>query len=168
LDVFISATEERQEIIWKARGAFLEAIKSSTSQLGECDVVVPRDRMADFISFIHLLEKEHGAKLMSFGHAGDGNVHVYVLRDKLEEAAWKKLHSEIMQKLYSKAGELRGQVSGEHGIGYDKQHELCGSLGTKALGIMRGIKDAFDPCGILNPGKVVCGGNSDEKELGHW
>ena len=84
-DVFISATEERQEIIWKARGAFLEAIKSSTSQMDECDVVVPRDRVAELISFTHSLESRHGVRIMSFGHAGDGNLHVYVLKDALDE-----------------------------------------------------------------------------------
>ncbi len=159
-DVFISATEERQEIIWKARGAFLEAIKSSTSLMDECDVVVPRDRVAELISFTHSLESRHGVRIMSFGHAGDGNLHVYVLKDALDEKAWIERHDAVMKALYGKANELRGQVSGEHGVGYDKQAELCGSLGSRAIEIMSGIKQAFDPRGILNPGKVICGGRA--------
>lgn len=157
LDVFISSTEERQEIIWKARGAFLEAIKASTSGIDECDVVVPRDKVADFICHIHGLEGKHGIRIQSFGHAGDGNLHVYVLKDKLSEEEWAKRKNAAMADLYEKAKELRGQVSGEHGIGYDKQAQLCESIGDRTVGLMRGIKAVFDPKGILNPGKVVCG-----------
>ena len=72
LDVFISNTEERQESIWKARGAFLEAIKTSTSEMDECDVVVPRTMLGKYMQFVEQLEKEYGIRIRSFGHAGDG------------------------------------------------------------------------------------------------
>lgn len=158
IDVYISSTEERQEVIWKARGAFLEAIKASTSRMDECDVVVPRDRVAEFIKFIHELEGKHDIRIQSFGHAGDGNLHVYVLKDELGEEEWESRREAVMADLYEKAGHLRGQVSGEHGIGYDKQRQLCESLGETALELMREIKKSFDPKNILNPGKVVCAG----------
>ncbi len=158
LDVFISSTEERQELIWKARGAFLEAIKSSTSQLDECDVVVPRDKMAGFLKLTHELELKYEIRLMSFGHAGDGNLHIYVMRDELDEAAWTSKRAAVMSELYDRARTLRGQISGEHGVGYDKQEELAESLGDDLIKIMRGIKKAFDPKNIMNPGKVITGG----------
>ncbi|HPU95862.1 MAG: putative FAD-linked oxidoreductase [Firmicutes bacterium ADurb.Bin153] len=161
IDVFISSTEERQEIIWKARGAFLEAIKASTSRIDECDVVVPRDRVADFICYTHELESRHGIRIQSFGHAGDGNLHVYVLKDGLSEEEWISRRKAAMADLYGKAKELRGQVSGEHGIGYDKQAQLRESIGATAVGLMKGIKAVFDPKSILNPGKVVCGAETD-------
>ena len=82
-DVFISDTPERNESIWSARGAFLEAIKASTTEMDECDVVVPRARVAEFVLFSHALQKRHGVRIRSFGHAGDGNLHIYVLRDDL-------------------------------------------------------------------------------------
>jgi len=82
---------------------------------------------------------------------------VYVLKDKLSEEEWAKRKNAAMADLYEKAKELRGQVSGEHGIGYDKQAQLCESIGDRTVGLMRGIKAVFDPKGILNPGKVVCG-----------
>ncbi|MEA4863500.1 MAG: FAD-binding oxidoreductase [Victivallaceae bacterium] len=153
-DVLISNTPERNESIWKARGAFLEAIKSSTTEMDECDVVVPRCRVADFIKYSASLEEKFSIRIRSFGHAGDGNLHIYVLRDSLDEAEWKRKLAEVFEALYSKAREFGGQVSGEHGIGYVKRPYLRESLGDDLLGLMAGIKKAFDPAGILNPGKV--------------
>ncbi len=160
-DVLISNTAERNESIWKARGAFLEAIKSSTTQMDECDVVVPRRQVAVFIKFTASLEKKYGVRIRSFGHAGDGNLHVYALRDDLSEAEWKTRLSSIFKDMYGKAAELGGQVSGEHGIGYVKQPYLRQSLGNDVLSIMAGIKNVFDPKNILNPGKVC----SNERNL---
>ncbi len=85
LDVFISDTEERKQSIWSARGAFLEAVKASTTEIDECDVCVPRDKVAEFINFTHDLQDTFNVRIRSFGHAGDGNLHVYVLRDELDE-----------------------------------------------------------------------------------
>ena len=80
-DVFISDTEERQSSIWDARGAFLEAIKNSTTQMDECDVVVDIDKVADFCQFARDLSIQEDIRIRSFGHAGDGNLHIYVLKD---------------------------------------------------------------------------------------
>jgi len=156
VDVFISDTEERQESIWSARGAFLEAIKSSTPEMDECDVVVPRNRIAEFVKFVNTLEKKYDIRIRSFGHAGDGNLHIYVCRDQLPEAEWKQKLQCVMDAMYQKAEELEGQVSGEHGIGHAKIPFLNSSLGDVPLKLMRAIKSAFDPKNILNPGKV-CG-----------
>ncbi|MDD3886210.1 MAG: FAD-linked oxidase C-terminal domain-containing protein [Victivallaceae bacterium] len=153
-DVLISNTPERNEAIWKARGAFLEAIKGSTTEMDECDVVVPRKQVAEFIKFAAGLEQRFGVRVRSFGHAGDGNLHIYILRDELDEATWKQRLGEVFETLYSRAREIGGQVSGEHGIGYVKRPYLRESLGDDVLGLMAGIKKAFDPTGILNPGKV--------------
>ena len=158
LDVLISNTPERNESIWKARGAFLEAVKSSTTEMDECDVVVPRRRVADFIKFSASLEEKYGARIRSFGHAGDGNLHIYVLRDDLPEEKWKSTLSAVFRELYDKAREFGGQVSGEHGIGYVKQPYLVESLGDDLIELMAGIKKVFDPTGILNPGKVCTRG----------
>lgn len=155
IDVFISDTEERQESIWAARGAFLEAIASSTPTMDECDVVVPKDKVAEFVKFAHSLEREYGFRVRSFGHAGDGNLHVYVLGDESPEEVWKQGVQALMQRLYDKAIEMEGQVSGEHGIGHAKVGFLEQSLGRPVIDIMAGIKRTFDPRDILNPGKVV-------------
>lgn len=155
LDVFLSNTQERNESIWAARGAFLEAIKASTTEMDECDVVVPRNNVAEFVLFSHKLQEKYNIRIRSFGHAGDGNLHIYVLRDALDEAAWKKKLSDVFNELYAKSRELRGQVSGEHGIGYAKRPYLQQSLSPEVLRIMAGIKQVFDPNHILNPAKVV-------------
>lgn len=150
----ISNTEERQESIWSARGAFLEAIKSSTPEMDECDVVVPRDRIAVFMNFVKELEKKYRVRIRSFGHAGDGNLHVYVCRDDMDKDLWNEKLNQVMGELYQKAVELEGQVSGEHGIGHAKVPYLRESLGEVQMELMRSIKLAFDPRNILNPGKV--------------
>lgn len=155
LDVFLSNTPERNESIWSARGAFLEAIKASTTEMDECDVVVPRDQVAEFVIFSHELQKKHGVRLRSFGHAGDGNLHFYILRDALDEASWKTTLTAVFDDLYAKAKTMGGKVSGEHGIGYAKKPYLAQSLSQEELMLMRGIKATFDPLNILNPGKVI-------------
>ena len=155
LDVFISDTQERNESIWSARGAFLEAIKASTTDMDECDVVVPRSKVAEFVIFSHELQKKHNVRIRSFGHAGDGNLHIYVLKDDLGDEAWKKTLAATFADLYAKAKELGGQVSGEHGIGFAKKPFLAESLAPEVRALMRGIKQVFDPKGILNPHKVI-------------
>ncbi|WP_297629880.1 FAD-binding oxidoreductase [uncultured Clostridium sp.] len=154
LDVLISDTDERQESIWSARGAFLEAIKASTTEMDEVDVVVPRDKVAQFVKFTDKLQEKVEIRIRSFGHAGDGNLHVYILRDDLEEKEWHKKLEEAMGYMYEKAKELKGQVSGEHGIGFAKVPYMKKALEKDCVDIMRGVKNVFDPNNILNPGKV--------------
>ena len=155
LDVLISDTEEREESIWKARGAFLEAIKGSTTYMDEVDMVVPRNCVNDMVVYLHNLQKEKDIRIKSFGHAGDGNLHAYILKDDLSDEEWEKRMKDTMEKIYQKAHELRGQVSGEHGIGFAKKPYLRKSLPTENLELMNGIKKVFDPKNILNPHKVA-------------
>lgn len=155
LDVFIVDTDERKQSVWSARGAFLEAIKASTTEMDECDVVVPRNRVADFIKFTHQLAQDIGMRIPSFGHAGDGNLHVYLCRDQMQEKEWHEKLDAAFDVMYRKAEEYNGLVSGEHGIGFAKRRYLSRQYGETQMCIMRGIKLAFDPNEILNPGKVV-------------
>lgn len=153
-DVYIVDTDERKDSVWSARGAFLEAIKASTTEMDECDVVVPRNRVAEFINYTHDLEKELNVRIPSFGHAGDGNLHLYICRDEMGEKEWEEMLNTAMDKLYAKALEFEGLVSGEHGIGYAKRQYLFNDYGEYEMGLMDGIKHAFDPKNILNPKKV--------------
>lgn len=154
VDVLVSDTKEREEPIWKARGVFLEAIKASTSYMDEVDIVVPRSCLGELVEYTHELQKELGVRIKSFGHAGDGNLHAYILKDDLSDSEWEKRLSLAMEKLYAKGHELHGQVSGEHGIGFAKKPYLKQSLSPELISIMRGIKSVFDPQNILNPHKV--------------
>ena len=154
-DVFISDTADRQEAMWSARGAFLEAIKSSTPSMDECDVVLRIDKVAPFVAYTKELADKYNVRIRSFGHAGDGNLHIYVCKDSLSDEDWTKTVSEVMDALYERAAEMGGLVSGEHGIGHAKRKYLQESVGDLQMGLMGQIKRVFDPKGILNPGKVV-------------
>jgi len=153
-DVYIANTDERQDVIWDTRGALLEALKA-VSELDECDVVVPRNKVADFVNFTHNLEDKHKLRIRGFGHAGDGNLHLYTLKDDLDDETWQKRNKAVMDELYAKSREMKGKVSGEHGIAIAKKEYLHEDIGPVQLGLMRGIKNTFDPQNILNPGKTV-------------
>ena len=154
LDAYIVDTEERKKSVWSARSAFLEAIKASTTEMDECDVVVPGNQVDTFIKFTHELADEFHVRIPSFGHAGDGNLHVYICRDALNDEEWEKTLSSIFDRMYEKSVELGGLVSGEHGIGYAKKAFLKRQYGETPIALMQGIKQVFDPKNILNPGKV--------------
>ena len=122
--------------------------------MDEVDVVVPRNKVAEFVKFTHEVEESQDIRIKSFGHAGDGNLHIYILRDELNSEEWNNKLNIVMEILYKKSRELNGQVSGEHGIGFAKKPFLNESLPKESIEIMKGIKLAFDPKNILNPGKV--------------
>ena len=155
IDGYFVDTNERKKSVWSARGAFLEAIKASTDEMDECDVVVPKSKVADFIKYTHDVAKQINVRIPSFGHAGDGNLHVYICRDNLPEEEWKAKLNEAFDLLYARAREFGGQVSGEHGIGYAKKCYLKQQLGEGQIELMRGIKKVFDPKNLLNPDKVI-------------
>ena len=154
-DVLLADTDERKESIWNARGAFLEAIKGSTPEMDECDVVVPREDIPAFVRKSVEIGRKIGVRICSFGHAGDGNLHIYACKDDLADEVWEKAVEQVMDELYIAAKEMGGEVSGEHGIGHAKKGFLAESMGETQMNLMSGIKAAFDPKGILNPGKVV-------------
>ena len=154
LDAYIVDTEERKKSVWSARSAFLEAIKASTTEMDECDVVVPGNQVDTFIKYTHELADEFHVRIPSFGHAGDGNLHVYICRDELGQEEWEATLSAIFDRMYAKSVELGGLVSGEHGIGYAKKEFLKRQYGQTPMALMQGIKQVFDPRNILNPGKV--------------
>lgn len=154
LDAYIIDTDERKKSVWSARGAFLEAIKASTTEMDECDVVVPVNKVDEFIKFTHALADELKVRIPSFGHAGDGNLHIYICRDQLTDSKWEEILETCFERMYSKAEELGGLVSGEHGIGYAKKDYLKKQCGENQIALMQGIKKVFDPKNILNPNKV--------------
>ena len=154
IDGYFVDTDERKKSVWNARGAFLEAINASTDLMDECDVVVPKSRVADFIKYTHEVGKQVGIRIPSFGHAGDGNLHVYLCKDGMDEKIWEQKCEKAFDLLYSKAREFKGMVSGEHGIGYAKKEYLALQVGESQIKLMQEIKKVFDPKNILNPGKV--------------
>ena len=116
---------------------------------------MPIDRVAEFVEFAQNLEKDCGLRIRSMGHAGDGNLHIYALRDQLDQKLWKEKIDHLFDRLYSHASEIGGKVSGEHGIGSAKLPYQYQIEGKAVMQMMYRIKQAFDPNEILNPGKVV-------------
>lgn len=154
LDVLVADTPALKKDAWAARGSFLEAIESQTKLLDECDVVVPTSKIADYLNYIKSIEPEYGFQIKSFGHAGDGNLHIYTCSNDMELEEFKKQVDSFMVKAYAKATEFGGLISGEHGIGHGKQAYLAEMVGPVNMRLMKEIKDVFDPKEILNPGKV--------------
>lgn len=152
-DVLIANTRERQESLWETRGAFLEALKGR-GEMDEVDVVVPPNQVAAFIKFTEELREKYGLPILSFGHAGDGNLHIYLLRDSMDREKWLDVTGQAMDEIYAYAQKLGGLVSGEHGIGVAKRVFLKQTVDSNTLELMRAIKSVFDPKQILNPGKV--------------
>lgn len=140
--------------VWAARSAFLTVIEAETDLLDEMDVVVPVDRIAEFLSFVHDVGVKNDVRIRSFGHAGDGNLHIYCCGSDIEQEEFLVKSRMVMKEAYAKCADLGGQVSGEHGIGHAKKHYLRASVGDTAHNMMAGIKQVFDPNFILNPGKV--------------
>jgi len=155
IDVFLVDTEERKKSVWTVRGGFLEAIKASTSEIDECDVVLPRSHIGEFLSYVRKISDDLNIRIPYFGHVGDGNLHIYFCKDDLDDQTWHQKLKIGFDALYEKAFSFGGLVSGEHGIGYAKREYMQKLLGDKQLQIMRGIKASFDPHHILNPGKVI-------------
>ena len=138
--------------IWKVRGALVKAVEAFSEQ-EPVDIVVPIDKTAEFISFINKLDEESGMQMVSFGHAGDGNVHLCVVRGDRDLKTWHQELKTNMDKAYHKAYELGGITSGEHGIGISKRRYFLRETPGENLEVMNRIKDALDPKHILNDKK---------------
>ena len=154
IDILVADTPELKKNAWAARGSFLEAIQADTTELDECDVVVPISNIASYLEYVNSLQDKYGVRIRSFGHAGDGNLHIYVCRDELGQEEWEEKCKAAMDDMYAEADRIGGLVSGEHGIGHAKQEYLEKCVGPVEIEIMKNIKKVFDPNLILNPGKV--------------
>ena len=154
LDVLVADTPQLKKDAWAARSTFLEAIEANTKLLDESDVVVPVNQIASYVTFIKEIAKDYDFEVKSFGHAGDGNLHIYNCSNDMAQEEFERQVADFMKRAYAKATELGGQISGEHGIGHGKLDYLAQMVGPVNMRLMEGIKHVFDPNMILNPGKV--------------
>ena len=153
-DTLVLSHPADKRAVWEARSAFLTVIEAETDLIDEMDVVVPVDKIPTFLEYAHEIGDKYEVRIRSFGHAGDGNLHIYCCANDMDEAVFLERSAKVMKAAYEKCTELRGQVSGEHGIGHAKKEYLRESVGDTAIGLMAGIKQVFDPNMILNPGKI--------------
>ena len=152
LDYIVLTDTAQASAIWKVRGALVKAVEAVSEQ-EPVDIVVPISRTADFIRFINELEASSGMQMISFGHAGDGNVHLCVVRGARDENTWQRELYANMDAAYAKAYLLGGVASGEHGIGLSKRRYFLRQTPAENLAVMNAVKDTLDPLHILNDQK---------------
>lgn len=163
MDYIVLTDPAQAADIWKVRGALVKAVEAVSEQ-EPVDIVVPISHTADFIHFINQLEQASGMQMVSFGHAGDGNVHLCVVRGERDEETWRRELRQNMDQAYEKAYALGGVASGEHGIGISKRRYFLRETPHENLVVMNHIKDALDPLHILNDQKSYIMGGTEHAE----
>jgi glycolate oxidase len=153
-DVLVAQDRRTRDRLWEARRLIIEALNHESPVNHMEDVVVPRAEIPALLKGIKEIAARHSVRIISFGHAGDGNVHVNVLKDGVDDDRWQALVPAVTGEMYKLTLSLGGMLTGEHGIGATRRHYLSMALDETQIELMRGIKATFDPNGILNPGKI--------------
>ncbi len=152
-EILFADTEAQKAELWKIRKNISPAVNWYTLTKSD-DVVVPRANLPKLINGIKEIGKRYNFNTVCFGHLGDGNLHVNILKEDLDEVYWNTKVNDGIEEIFKLTVGLGGTLSGEHGIGIAKKPYMKIALGEVNLNLMRGIKNVFDPNGILNPGKI--------------
>jgi glycolate oxidase len=152
-DVLLADTADQKNMLWNLRRKVGEAVKSNSIYKEE-DTVVPRAELPELLQIIKTLGKKYGFQSVCYGHAGDGNLHVNIVKGDMSEADWNHKLPAGIRELFTEVVRLGGTISGEHGIGLVQKNYMDIAFNPVQLRLMKQIKDAFDPNGILNPGKI--------------
>jgi glycolate oxidase len=153
IDVLLAEEPQKMADVWALRRGIGEAVKGISAYKEE-DTVVPRANLVPLVKGVKEICGRYGITSVCYGHAGDGNVHVNLLKEGMEEEAWQRNVDPAVKEIFKLTVSLGGTISGEHGIGYAQKSYLPIALSEAELGLMRQIKQVFDPNGILNPGKI--------------
>ena len=143
-----------QRRLWQVRRRVGEAVKA-LSVYKEADAVVPRSRLADLVRAARRAAERHGLSALLYGHAGDGNLHVNLLRGALDASDWERRRDACEEELFREVVAMGGRISGEHGIGWVQRRWLPLALEPRLIDLHRDLKRLFDPYGILNPRKIL-------------
>jgi len=153
-DMVVAESKAKSDRLWEARRIIREAVTWESPTRESEDVVVPRANIPEFVEKARGLLTGLGLKSIFFGHAGDGNIHVEIMKGEMSDDIWRQKLPQAREGLYHIADRLGGLISGEHGIGLIRKDYLKISIDEAQLAVMRRIKEAVDPKGILNPGKI--------------
>ena len=153
-DILVAEDKSSQDRLWEIRRAISEAITLKSPVLKKDDIVVPRAKLPELFDRLAPLEAKYGIEIISFGHIGDGNVHVNFLKNEMPREEWDRKIGPMMKETFELVAELGGALTGEHGVGCTKKAYLPLSVDPAAMALMKKLKTVFDPQGILNPGKI--------------
>ena len=153
-EILLADSESQKNQIWKLRRAIGEAVKSNSIYKEE-DTVVPRAELAKLLKGVKVIGKDYGFQSVCYGHAGDGNLHINIIKGKMSDEDWNKKLTLGIREIFELTKSLGGTLSGEHGIGFVQKDYMDIVFSEKALELQKGIKNLFDPKAILNPGKIL-------------
>lgn len=152
-EILFAESQAQKDTLWKLRRSVGEAVKAN-SVYKEEDTVVPRYQLPQLLSHVKRIGEEFGFKSICYGHAGDGNLHINILKGELTNDQWDNEISKAIRLLFEEVVKLGGTLSGEHGIGLVQKQYMDIAFDSMTLQLMKSIKHLFDEKGILNPGKI--------------
>lgn len=152
-EILFAESEAQKNTLWSLRRKVGEAVKSQSIYKEE-DTVVPRFELPQLLFHVKEIGKKYGFHSVCYGHAGDGNLHVNIIKGNLSDEKWDNELPKAIRELFTEVVKLGGTISGEHGIGLVQKNYMDIAFPAVTLNLMRGIKTIFDPKGILNPGKI--------------
>jgi glycolate oxidase len=152
-DILFADDEAQKNTLWEVRRKVGEALKSHTIYKEE-DTVVPRYELANLLAGVKAIGSKYGFKSVCYGHAGDGNLHVNIIKDNLSKEEWEVGLKKGIEEIFQLTVSLGGTISGEHGIGWVQKEFMGIAFNQVHLDLMKKIKQVFDPKGIMNPSKI--------------
>ena len=152
-EVLFADTEDQKNALWKMRRSVAEAVKANSIYKEE-DTVVPRYELPKLLKGIKEIGAKYGFKSVCYGHAGDGNLHVNIIKGDMTDENWTTEVTKGIREIFELTVSLKGTLSGEHGIGYVQKNYMDIAFNKTQIDLMKGIKSIFDPNSILNPGKI--------------
>lgn len=152
-EILFADSYEQKEMLWQLRRKVGEAVKSN-SVYKEEDTVVPRACLPELLKTVKAIGKKYGFHSVCYGHAGDGNLHVNIVKQAMSDEDWNYKLPEGIAELFRAVVEMGGTISGEHGIGWVQKNYMDIAFDEASIQLMKAIKQVFDPTGILNPGKL--------------
>lgn len=153
-EILFAESDAQKNNLWSLRRKVGEAVKSQSIYKEE-DTVVPRFELPKLLNHVKSVGKKYGLHSVCYGHAGDGNLHVNIIKGNLSDEQWETELPKAIREIFIEVVKLGGTLSGEHGIGLVQKSYMDIAFPEISLQIMRNIKHVFDPQGILNPGKII-------------
>ncbi|MCC5923781.1 MAG: FAD-binding protein [Crocinitomicaceae bacterium] len=153
-DILFADNAAQKDALWSIRRKVGEAVKAHSIYKEE-DTVVPRFRLPELLAGVKEIGERYGLQSVCYGHAGDGNLHVNIIKGSLSDEVWENDLPKAIKEIFELTVGLGGTISGEHGIGYVQKNFMKIAFTPVELELMRGIKQLFDPNNVLNPGKIL-------------